>query len=192
MSSASLARVSSLTRAFSISSRCHSKETTRPINATYPAHHPARSSPLVPFRMSTPQETLTGPRRPYDAGLCMQVVSKWGTGRARPDEPLRKRRLNPAHRRRALELLASSPYGTTEKLLVVAHGFDVPTTKNTRLQSKGRFWHHLSERALKSQQPQGTSKLMTRVRFPFTRSNVFNGLEAFRCAEWTHSAGASG
>ncbi len=40
---------------------------------------------------------------------------------ARPDEPLRKRRLNPAHRRRALELLASSPHGTTEKLLVVAH-----------------------------------------------------------------------
>ena len=41
------------------------------------------------------------------------------------DEPLRKRRhLNPAHRRRALELLASSPHGATEKLLVVAHGFD--------------------------------------------------------------------
>jgi hypothetical protein len=36
----------------------------------------------------------------------------------------RKRRLNPAHRRRALELLASSPHGATEKLLVVAHGFD--------------------------------------------------------------------
>ncbi len=44
---------------------------------------------------------------------------------ARPDEPLRKRRLNPAHRRRALELLASSPHGTTEKLLVVAHGLEV-------------------------------------------------------------------
>ena len=45
---------------------------------------------------------------------------------ARPDEPLRKRRrhLNPAHRRRALELLASSPHGATEKLLVVAHGFE--------------------------------------------------------------------
>jgi hypothetical protein len=27
----------------------------RPINATYPAHHRARSSPLVPFRMSTPE-----------------------------------------------------------------------------------------------------------------------------------------
>ena len=38
--------------------------------------------------------------------------------------PRRKRRLNPAHRRRALELLASSPHGATEKLLVVAHGFD--------------------------------------------------------------------
>ncbi len=38
--------------------------------------------------------------------------------------PPRKRRLNPAHRRLALELLASSPHGATEKLLVVAHGFD--------------------------------------------------------------------
>ena len=34
------------------------------------------------------------------------------------------RRLNPAHRRRALELLASSPHGATKKLLEVAHGFD--------------------------------------------------------------------
>ena len=34
------------------------------------------------------------------------------------------RRLNPAHRRRALELLASSPHGATTKLLVVAHGFE--------------------------------------------------------------------
>ena|SRR5712672_3725067 len=41
----------SLTRAFSIASRCHSKETTRPINATHPAHHNARSS--LSFRMST-------------------------------------------------------------------------------------------------------------------------------------------
>jgi hypothetical protein len=38
--------------------------------------------------------------------------------------PPRKRRLNPAHRRRALELLASSPHGATTKLLVVAHGFE--------------------------------------------------------------------
>ena len=38
--------------------------------------------------------------------------------------PPRKRRLNPAHRRRALELLASSPHGATKKLLEVAHGFD--------------------------------------------------------------------
>jgi hypothetical protein len=36
----------------------------------------------------------------------------------------------------------------------------------------------VSEQALKSQQPRGTSKLMTRVRFPFTRSNIFNGLVA--------------
>ncbi len=40
----------------------------------------------------------------------------------------RKRRLNPAHRRRALELLASSPHGATEKLLVVVHGFDSDLT----------------------------------------------------------------
>jgi hypothetical protein len=47
------------------------------------------------------------------------------------DEPLRKRRhLNPAHRRRALELLASSPHGATEKLLVVAHGFDSDMVAN--------------------------------------------------------------
>jgi len=32
---------------------------------------------------------------------------------------------NPAHRRRALVLFASSPHGATEKLLVVAHGFDI-------------------------------------------------------------------
>jgi hypothetical protein len=38
--------------------------------------------------------------------------------------PPRKRPLNPAHRRRALELLASSPHGATEALLVVAHGFN--------------------------------------------------------------------
>ena len=39
--------------------------------------------------------------------------------------PPRKRRLNPAHRRRALELLDSSPHGATTKLLVVAHGFEI-------------------------------------------------------------------
>jgi hypothetical protein len=34
------------------------------------------------------------------------------------------RRLNPPHRRRALELLASSPHGGTKKVLEVAHGVD--------------------------------------------------------------------
>ena len=37
--------------------------------------------------------------------------------------PSRKRHLS-AQQRRALELLASSPRGATEKLLVVIHGFD--------------------------------------------------------------------
>jgi hypothetical protein len=41
--------------------------------------------------------------------------------------PPRKRRLNPAHRRRALELLASSPHGATEKLLLAALGFNSDT-----------------------------------------------------------------
>ncbi len=40
--------------------------------------------------------------------------------------PPRKRRLSPQPRRalEPLKLLASSPHGATEKLLVVAHGFD--------------------------------------------------------------------
>ncbi len=33
--------------------RLYARETTGPTNATYPAHDPDRSSPLVPFRMST-------------------------------------------------------------------------------------------------------------------------------------------
>src|SRR5258707_15067168 len=44
--------------------------------------------------------------------------------RGRRDNGEPPRRLNPAHRRRALELLASSPHGATKKLLEVAHGFD--------------------------------------------------------------------
>jgi len=36
--------------------------------------------------------------------------------------PSRKRRLSP-EQRRALELLTSSPHGTTEELLVFSHGF---------------------------------------------------------------------
>ncbi len=45
---------------------------------------------------------------------------------ARPDEPLRKRRLSPQPRRalELLKLLARSPHGATTKLLVVAHGFE--------------------------------------------------------------------
>jgi hypothetical protein len=50
---------SPLTRAFSISGRCRGKGTRRPINATYPAHHPARSS----LWMGATQKALTGPRR---------------------------------------------------------------------------------------------------------------------------------
>ena len=45
--------------------------------------------------------------------------------RGRRDNGEPPRRLNPAHRRRALELLASSPHGATTKLLVVAHGFEI-------------------------------------------------------------------
>jgi len=56
----------------------------------------------------------------------MRVVSNKGTLMARPDEPLRKRRLSPQPRRalELLKLLASSPHGATKKLLVVVHGFD--------------------------------------------------------------------
>jgi hypothetical protein len=43
---------------------------------------------------------------------------------SRRKEHLACEAFNPAHRRRALDLLASSPHGATEKLLVVAHGFD--------------------------------------------------------------------
>jgi hypothetical protein len=43
---------------------------------------------------------------------------------------------------------------------------DVLTRRICRLRSKGRNPLLLSERASRSQQPQGTSKLMTRVRFP--------------------------
>jgi hypothetical protein len=39
-------------------------------------------------------------------------------------DALQKRRINSAHRRRALEMLASNPHGATTKLLVVAYGFD--------------------------------------------------------------------
>ena len=57
----------------------------------------------------------------------MRVVSNKGTLMARPDEPLRKRRLSPQPRRalELLKLLASSPHGATTKLLVVAHGFEI-------------------------------------------------------------------
>jgi hypothetical protein len=45
---------------------------------------------------------------------------------ARPDEPLRKRRLT-AEQRRALKLLARSRHGVDEELLVHSHGFRRPT-----------------------------------------------------------------
>src|SRR6266436_7536396 len=63
---------STLTRAFSISGRCRGKGTRRPINATYPAHHPARSS-LWDGRYS---EGPDWPAPLRDAGLSMRVVSK--------------------------------------------------------------------------------------------------------------------
>jgi len=61
---------------------------------------------------------------------------------------------------------------------------NVLTKRISRSGSMARKIVDLSERALKSQQPQGTSKLMTRVRFPSPAPSNFNDLDAVRHARF--------
>ncbi len=69
-----------LTRAFSISRRCRSKEVGRPSNATYPAHYHARSS-LWDGRYS---ETPTGPRTPKRGPSVHHISGNIALSAARP------------------------------------------------------------------------------------------------------------
>jgi hypothetical protein len=68
--------------------------------------------------------------------------------------------------RAAMRLQARADRGASGATSESPFCFVVPTAENSCLRSKGLFMAGLSERALKSQQPQGTSKLTTSFRIP--------------------------